>query len=78
MSTFGDNWQPIYINGVKHMATFGRCWINTFDGLFYADTEELPLRRCSCHWLPAGSTEHMENGGTVGTSGNTYSLKGPK
>ena len=78
MSTFGDNWKPIYINGIKRMATIGLCWENSFDGCFYADTDDLPLRRCSCHRLAAGSTRHMENGGTIRTSGNTYSLKGPK
>ena len=78
MSAFGDNWQPIYINGIKRMATLGQCWENSFDGVFYADSDEMPLRRCSCHRLPAGSTRHMENGGTIRTSGNTYSLKGPK
>lgn len=78
MSTFGDNWQPIYINGIKRMATIGKVWENSFDGLFCADTDDLPLHRCSCHRLPAGSTDHMENGGTIRTSGNTYSLKGPK
>lgn len=78
MSAFGDNWQPIYINGIKRMATLGQCWENSFDGVFYADSDEMPLRKCSCHKLPRGSTDHMENGGTVCTSGNTYSLKGPK
>ena len=46
MSTFGDNWKPIYINGIKRMATIGKVWENSFDGLFYADTDDLPLRRC--------------------------------
>lgn len=78
MSAFGDNWQPIYINGIKRMATLGQCWENSFDGVFYADSDEMPLRKCSCHKLSPGSTDHMENGGTVRTSGNTYSLKGPK
>ena len=78
MSAFGDKWAPIYINGVKRMATIGLCWENSFDGKLYADTDDLPLRRCSCHQLPAGSTDRMENGGTIRTSGNTYSLKGPK
>ena len=78
MSTFGDNWRPIYINGIKRMATIGKVWENSFDGIFYADTDELPMRRYSCHRLPAGSTTKMEQGATIRTSGNTYSLKGPK
>ena len=61
MSTFGDNWKSIYINGIKRMATIGKVWENSFDGLFYADTDDLPLRRCSCHRLPAGSTDRMES-----------------
>lgn len=78
MSTFGDNWRPIYINGIKRMATIGLWWENSFDGVFYADTDELPMRRCSCHRLSRGSTTQMEQGVTIRTSGNTYSLKGPK
>ena len=49
MTKFGDRWAPIYINGIKCMATIGQCWENSFDGIFYADTDELPMRRCSCH-----------------------------
>ena len=60
MTKFGDRWAPIYINGIKRMATIGLCWENSFDGLFYADTDDLPLRRCGRHQLPAGSTDHME------------------
>ena len=78
MTEFGDKWAPIYINGIKRMATIGKVWENSFDGVFYADTDDLPLRRCSRHQLPAGSTDRMENGGTIRTSGNSYSLKGPK
>ena len=78
MSTFGDNWQPIYINGVKRMATIGLIWDNSFDGQFFADSQGFPMRRCSCHRLKRGATELMENGYSVRTSGNVYSLKGPK
>ena len=74
MSTFGDNWKPIYINGIKRMATIGLCRENSFDGILYADTDDLPFRRCSCHRLPAGSTDHMENGGTIRTSEHQETL----
>ena len=44
MTEFGDKWAPIYINGIKCMATIGLWWENSFDGLFYADTDDLPAR----------------------------------
>lgn len=57
----------LYINNVRHNVTH----IGT---RFWADSESLPLRRCSQHSLQAASVVHIEAGGRVLTSGNWYSL----
>jgi hypothetical protein len=53
----------MYINGEPHRITH-------LGMSFFADSPDLPLRRCSHHTLKAASVEHVKNGG------NSYSLKG--
>lgn len=62
--------RTIFINGTRHNCE----WVS--NRVFFADTPELPHRRCSQHAFADGSARmHMENGGTVFSSGNRYSMR---
>lgn len=61
----------IYINGQAHLCT----------GLYpvlFADSPSLPGRRCSQHTLTPMAISWLKNGGSVRTSGNSYSLSPPE
>lgn len=67
-----NNPTHIYINGRRRQIVDG------FRPTFYADSDELPGRRCSCHNIGDKAYSALMNGVSVRTLGNTYSLEGPE
>lgn len=61
----------IYINGRRHRCT-------TPGPVFFVDTPDMPMARCSQHRLTCGTVASLRRGGSVRTSGNVYSLLGPE
>lgn len=57
----------IYINGEKRLCT-------GIAGVFYADSDSLPGRRCSCHNIGDSAAQALRSGQAVKTLGNVYSL----
>ncbi len=62
-----NEWTILYINDIPHRIT-------ALDTKFFADSADLPCVPVSRHTLKPASVEHVKNGGTVYTSGNSYSL----
>lgn len=71
-----DTWLPMYIDGELHHVTQGPLTVEQGlqGGRFFADSPELPYRRCSQYWFSAPAVAHLRAGGTVGTVGHTYSF----
>ena len=71
-----DTWLPMFIDGELRHVTQGPHTVEQGlkGGRFFADSEDLRLRRCSQHWLSEPAVAHMLAGGTVGTVGLTYSF----
>lgn len=62
----------IYINGRLRRV------VNGLGPTFYADTDELPGRPCSCHNIGSEAHRNLIAGHSVRTLGNVYSLYGPE
>ena len=62
--------QIIYIDGVKRRCT-------PLAERIYVDSDELPCRRCSCHYISGMAVLHLKAGGAIMTNGHHYSLRAP-
>lgn len=59
--------ETIFIDGVPRRVE----WVS--ESRFYADTDELPNQRCSCHTFKDGGARlHLNKGGAVLSGGHHY------